>query len=73
MQTGTKIILGTIAGAIAGTLTGMMIAPGSGKETREKIGKKQEEILGDLNDLAEKLRVQKDEVIENIKKAKAKK
>jgi gas vesicle protein len=70
MQTGTKIILGTIAGAIAGTLTGMMIAPGSGKENREKIGKKQEEILGNLNDLAEKLRVQKDEVIKNIKKAK---
>ncbi len=37
MNTTTKIITGFVAGASLGILTGILIAPNSGKKTREKL------------------------------------
>ncbi len=67
MQTGTKVIIAAIAGALAGTVTGLLVAPASGKETREKLGERTDEVLDYLNDFAEKLKAQKDELVETAK------
>ena len=34
---GTKLILGALAGLVAGVAIGMLLAPASGSETRQKI------------------------------------
>ena len=37
MTTGNKFVVGLAVGALAGALTGMLLAPKSGKETRKVI------------------------------------
>ena len=39
MANGKKLVTGLVAGAIVGTTAGMLLAPRSGKENREMVGK----------------------------------
>ncbi|MEA3505565.1 MAG: YtxH domain-containing protein [Bacteroidota bacterium] len=66
MSDGSKVLLGVLAGAAAGVLTGLLIAPTSGKETRDKITSKSEELLEAVKDLIEKEK----ETLKNVGKAK---
>ena len=49
-----KILVGAMAGAAAGVIAGVLIAPASGKETRDKICDKTEELLENIKDLISK-------------------
>lgn len=48
-----KILTGFFIGAIGGLLTGLLIAPDSGKGTRKKISETASKIKHDLHDFAE--------------------
>ena len=50
---GFKILTGFFIGAIGGLLTGILIAPDSGKDTRKKITDTATKIKHDLSDFAE--------------------
>jgi len=50
---GLKIMTGFFIGAIGGLLTGVLIAPDTGKGTRKKISDTANKIKHDLNDFAE--------------------
>lgn len=54
MSNGGKVLIGVLAGAAAGVVTGVLIAPASGKETRETITDKSEELLEGVKDLINK-------------------
>ena len=41
MNTAGKVMVGVLAGATVGLLTGILIAPDSGKKTREKFSEQQ--------------------------------
>ena len=60
MSSDSKLLVGLIVGAVAGAVAGLMLAPASGKETREKIADKASELKGDFdkkfNDLSEKIK-----------------
>jgi len=49
MSSDSKLLLGLIVGATAGAIAGLMLAPASGKETREKIVDKASELKSDLD------------------------
>jgi gas vesicle protein len=59
---GFKILSGFFIGAIGGLLTGILIAPESGKDTRKKITDTAGRIKQDLHDFAE-------ETLETTKKS----
>jgi len=61
MKTSTKIVFAALAGAAAGIVTGFLLAPASGRDTRKKITKKTDEVLDYLNDLSGKMRGKKKE------------
>lgn len=48
-----KILTGFFIGAMGGLLTGLLIAPDSGKDTRKKITDTAHKLQHDLNDFAE--------------------
>ena len=48
-----KILTGFFIGAMGGLLTGLLIAPDSGRGTRKKISETANKIQHDLHDLAE--------------------
>jgi gas vesicle protein len=48
-----KILTGFFIGAMGGLLTGLLIAPDSGKGTRKRISDTAQKIQHDLNDFAE--------------------
>jgi len=48
-----KVLTGFFIGAMGGLLTGLLIAPDSGKGTRKKISETAHKIQHDLNDFAE--------------------
>ncbi|MDA3819698.1 MAG: YtxH domain-containing protein [Candidatus Delongbacteria bacterium] len=54
MSNSGKILLGVLAGAAAGVITGILVAPASGKETRENISSKTDELLSNLKDFLNK-------------------
>lgn len=54
MSNGGKVFLGILAGAAAGFVTGVLMAPASGKETRDTITDKSEELLQGVKDLINK-------------------
>ena len=60
MSSDSKLLLGLIVGATAGAVAGLLLAPASGKETRETISEKANELKGDLdkkfNDLSQKIK-----------------
>ena len=51
MSDGAKILLGALAGAAAGIVTGVLLAPASGKDTRDRICEKTEELLESFKEL----------------------
>ena len=44
MDNGKKMVTGLVAGAILGTIAGMLLAPKSGKENRKMVGEKASKI-----------------------------
>jgi len=54
MSTAFKVLVGTLIGAAAGIVTGVLIAPASGKETREKLSDKTDDLLESVKDLLSK-------------------
>lgn len=70
MSTSGKVLLGVLAGAAAGVITGILIAPTSGKDTRENISSKTDELLDNVKQI---LKTQKEKaeskVNETVKKA----
>lgn len=50
MNNTTKIILGIAAGAIAGAMTGILIAPDDGRKTRKKIGKESDKLRNSISE-----------------------
>jgi gas vesicle protein len=44
MANGKRLMTGLVAGAILGTLAGMLVAPKSGKENRKMVGEKASKI-----------------------------
>lgn len=50
MSNGQKILFSFLAGAAAGVVAGLLLAPDSGKEIRKKIAKKAFDIKGTLED-----------------------
>ncbi len=60
MSNSGKVLLGVLAGAAAGVITGILVAPTSGKETRENISAKTDDLLSQIKDLLSK--TEKEEV-----------
>lgn len=56
MDNGKKLMTGLVAGAVLGTIAGMLLAPKSGKENRKMVGEK-----------ASKIRNRTGEAIGNLK------
>ncbi len=54
MSNSGKVLLGVLAGAAAGIITGILIAPASGKETRENISAKTDDLLAQIKELLNK-------------------
>ena len=44
MDNGKKMVTGLVAGAILGTIAGMLLAPKSGKENRKMVGERASKI-----------------------------
>jgi gas vesicle protein len=59
MSSDSKLLLGLILGAATGAVAGLLLAPASGKETRENISEKASVLKGDLdkkfNELSKKI------------------
>lgn len=49
-----NVILGTLVGAAVGFAAGILLAPASGKETRDMLGEKADEAKNAINDAASK-------------------
>lgn len=76
MKTTSKVLLSLLAGAAAGSVLGLLIAPETGEETRKKLAKSAKKLNNNLKvaitDLSEKGQAAlKDlsETIEELKKA----
>jgi gas vesicle protein len=50
----SKILAGILIGAVAGVVTGLLLAPSSGTETRKKITDKAKELGKDVNEQLDK-------------------
>lgn len=50
MNTAGKVMVGVLAGATVGLLTGILIAPDSGKKTREKLMGKSKDLKNKVTD-----------------------
>lgn len=51
MSDSFKVLFGMIIGAAAGVVTGVLIAPAPGKETRDKVHDKTVELLEGIKDM----------------------
>jgi len=51
----SNVVLGILAGAAVGALIGILYAPDKGSNTRKKIYRKGEDVVGDLQEKAHKL------------------
>jgi len=71
MSKGKKFGLGILVGAVAGVVTGLLTAPKSGKETRQDIKKKAEEVKGSAERKLKEAHKELDK-LSNESKAKAK-
>lgn len=70
MSNSGKVLLGVLAGAAAGIITGILIAPASGKETRESISEKTDDLLAQMKDLlSKKDKDENDKKVSSQKKA----
>lgn len=50
MNSGSKVLLGVLAGAVAGAAIGMLFAPEAGTEMRRKIGEGSKDIANNLKE-----------------------
>jgi gas vesicle protein len=50
MNSGSKVLLGVLAGAAAGAVLGVLFAPNTGVETRRKLGEGSKDIANNLKD-----------------------
>lgn len=62
-----RFILGTIIGAAAGVVAGVLTAPKSGKETRADIKNKAMELKDEAADHADKAKTKLDETVDSVK------
>jgi len=71
MNTGSKILVGITAAALAGVGIGLLIAPNSGTESRKKLKKGTNDIANKLLELVrsngESIRGKAHEVVEDVK------
>lgn len=58
MSNGQKILFSFLAGAAAGVIAGLLLAPDSGKEIRKKIAKKASDIKGNLENRIRNLKAE---------------
>ncbi|MCA9376577.1 YtxH domain-containing protein [Candidatus Nomurabacteria bacterium] len=68
MSKGTSFVKGAVAGAIAGTVAGVLFAPKSGKETRNDIKKKAQELKTQAEDVYKKAKMSLDKKVAEVKK-----
>lgn len=70
MNNTAKIITGVLAGAAAGAVTGLLLAPDSGKNTRKKIVNGANDMVDSLKDQVEtKTEAAKDSYNQSLEKA----
>lgn len=62
-----RFVLGTIIGAAAGVVAGILTAPKSGKETRADIKNKAMELKDEAADQADKAKTKLDETVGSVK------
>lgn len=62
-----RFILGTLIGAAAGVVAGVLTAPKSGKETRADIKNKAIELKDEAADQADKAKGKLDETVDSVK------
>ena len=71
MSSDSKLLLGLILGAATGAVAGLLLAPASGKETRENLSVKAGELKSDLdkkiNELSKKIKELDDESLNYFK------
>lgn len=67
MSNGGNVLVGVLAGAAIGVVTGILIAPASGKDTRENLSKQSDELLSNVKDLINKEK----EAVKNTIKSKS--
>lgn len=63
-----NVILGTLIGAAVGFAAGILLAPASGKETRETLGEKANEAKDAINDVAHRAMASLKEVKESAER-----
>ncbi|MFW6019209.1 MAG: YtxH domain-containing protein [Bacteroidales bacterium] len=67
MSDSGKVLIGVLAGAAAGVITGVLIAPSSGKDTRENIASKTDELLTNVKEILNKQKQQVEEKVGEMK------
>ncbi len=64
-----NVILGTLIGAAVGFAAGILLAPQSGKETRDLLGEKASDTKDAINDVAHKAMASIKEVKDSVEKS----
>lgn len=62
-----NVLIGIMAGAAAGVITGILIAPASGKDTRDSILSKTDELLTSVKEILNKQKQQVEEEVDKVK------
>ncbi len=66
MTTAGKVITGVLVGATVGIVTGILIAPDSGKKTREKLVNKTKELKTRMEDTLDEARAAYNKEVESL-------
>ncbi len=64
-----NVILGTLIGAAVGFAAGILLAPQTGKETRDQLGEKANDAKDAINDVAGKAMASLKEVKESVERS----
>lgn len=67
MGTTSKVILATTIGTIVGAAAGILLAPKSGKETREDLSDKMNDLKDQLDELTDKSKQVADDLKQSVK------
>lgn len=68
MDNSGKVLFAALVGAAAGAVAGIMLAPASGKETRDKVNKKAKKMKKEASRNIEDITEKGNEVLNKIKK-----